>query len=127
MGEARLLRGKAAEKRGRRSEILAALLLWMKFYRILGRRVRTPAGEIDLIARSPGGTLCFIEVKARHNNLAALEFVGARQRSRIAQAARLWLAARPGLHSCAWRYDIITLTPNRLPQHVRDAWRDEGR
>ena len=47
MTEARRL---AAEKRGRRSETFAALLLMLKGYRILGRRVRTHAGEIDLIA-----------------------------------------------------------------------------
>jgi len=33
---------KSAEWRGRSSETLAALLLQLKFYRILGRRVRTP-------------------------------------------------------------------------------------
>src|ERR1700691_629904 len=54
-----------AERRGRSSETLAALLLMCKFYRILGRRVRTHAGEIDLVARSPSGVICFIEVKAR--------------------------------------------------------------
>lgn len=127
MGDARLLRGKAAEKRGRASENLAALLLLLKFYRILGRRVRTPVGEIDLIAHSPGGFLCFIEVKARLHTAAALEAVSIRQRNRIARAAHLWLAARPGLKARALRYDIITIAPNRLPRHLRDAWRDEGR
>ena len=55
----------AAERRGRRSETWAALFLMAKGYRILGRRVRTRAGEIDLVARSPRGVLCFVEVKAR--------------------------------------------------------------
>lgn len=40
-----------AERRGRASESLAAFALILKGYRILGRRVRTPLGEIDLIAR----------------------------------------------------------------------------
>jgi putative endonuclease len=44
---------RAAESRGRSSETLAALLLRLKFYRILGRRIRTHAGEIDLVARAP--------------------------------------------------------------------------
>ena len=64
-------RKKAAERRGRRSELWAALLLMAKGYRILGRRVRTHAGEIDLIARAPSGLVCFIEVKARRETLAA--------------------------------------------------------
>ncbi|MCR4283578.1 MAG: YraN family protein, partial [Bauldia sp.] len=40
---------RAAEKRGRRAETLAAWLLRLKGYRVLARRYKTPAGEIDLI------------------------------------------------------------------------------
>ncbi|HEY4126026.1 MAG TPA: YraN family protein [Rhizomicrobium sp.] len=127
MAEIRLARGRDAEKRGRRSETFAAVLLMLKGYRILGRRVRTKVGEIDLIARAPGGVVCFIEVKARGGEVAALESISARQRSRIGQAAQLWLAARPGLRARAIRYDVIALAPGRLPHHLRDAWRDEGR
>ena len=125
--EPRPARGRGAEKRGRRSEIFAAALLMLKGYRILGRRVRTKVGEIDLIARAPSGIVCFIEVKARGGEVAALESVGARQRGRIGQAAQLWLAARPHLRPLAIRYDVIALAPGRLPHHLRDAWRDEGR
>lgn len=127
MSEVRIARGRNADKRGRRSETFAAALLILKGYRILGRRVRTRVGEIDLIARAPGGIVCFIEVKARGGELAALDSIGARQRLRIGQAARLWLAARPGLRPAAIRYDVIALAPGRLPHHLRDAWRDEGR
>ena len=38
------------ERKGRRAENAAALWLQMKGYRILDRRARTPACEIDLIA-----------------------------------------------------------------------------
>jgi putative endonuclease len=127
MSEIRLSRGRNAEKRGRRSETFAAALLMLKGYRILGRRVRTRAGEIDLIARAPGGVICFIEVKARGGELAALDSISARQRGRIGQAAHLWLASHPGLRPKAIRYDVIALAPGRLPHHLRDAWRDEGR
>src|SRR5438105_2005746 len=72
-------RRQAAEKRGRRSETFAALLLRLKGYRILGRRVRTHAGEIDLIARAPSGLVCFIEVKARTDEALAVDSVGLRQ------------------------------------------------
>jgi len=127
MNEKRMARGRNAEKRGRRSELFAAALLMVKGYRILGRRVRTRAGEIDLVARAPGGVICFIEVKARSAATAALESVGTHQRGRIGQAAQLWLASRPGLRPKAVRYDVIALVPGRLPHHLRDAWRDEGR
>ena len=53
----------AAEKRGRAGETLAALYLRFKGYRILAQRVRTPVGEIDLIAEK-SGIVAFVEVKA---------------------------------------------------------------
>jgi putative endonuclease len=113
----------AAEKRGRRGETLAALLLRLKFYRILGRRVRTHAGEIDLIARAPSGVVCFVEVKARGRERDAAESVGLRQQARIARAAALYLAGRPGLERHGVRFDVVTVSP--LPRHLRDAWRPE--
>jgi putative endonuclease len=112
---------RAAERRGRLSEGLAALLLRLKFYRILGRRVRTHAGEIDLIARSPSGVLCFVEVKARREDRSALESVGSRQRARIARAATLFVAGRNNLTRKGMRFDIITVAP--FPRHIPDAWR----
>ena len=112
---------RAAEWRGRSSEILATLLLRLKFYRILGRRVRTHAGEIDLVARSPSGILCFIEVKARSDDRAALESVTPRQRERIARAAQLFVSGKTSLARKGMRFDIITVAP--YPRHFRDAWR----
>ena len=120
MADARKL---AAEKRGRRSETWAALLLRHKGYRILGRRVRTHAGEIDLIARAPSGLVCFIEVKARGDAGTAIESVGARQQSRIARAAALYVAGKPALRDKGMRFDIVTVSPRALPRHIRDAWR----
>jgi len=114
---------RAAERHGRRSETLAALLLRLKFYRILAKRVRTPLGEIDLIARSPSGVLCFIEVKARTQEGQIAEALGARQRGRIARAAELYLAARPGLAAKGLRFDVVSVAPRRWPRHLRDAWR----
>ncbi|MGZ5923914.1 MAG: YraN family protein, partial [Rhizomicrobium sp.] len=108
----------AAESRGRSSETLAALLLQLKGYRILGRRVRTHAAEIDLVARSPVGMLCFIEVKARAQDRAAVESVGARQRARIERAASLYVAGKPALARKGMRFDIITVAP--FPRHIRD-------
>lgn len=112
---------KAAEKRGRTAERIALMLLVCKGYRILGRRVKTRVGEIDLIARSPFGIICFIEVKARSAESLATDAVGARQRERIARAAFVWLAGKPG----EARFDVITVTPGRLPRHFKDAWRPD--
>ena len=112
---------RAAETRGRSSETLAAWLLRLKFYRILGRRVKTHVGEIDLVARSPRGVLCFIEVKARRDDRTALESVAPRQRARIERAASLYVAGKPNLARRGMRFDIITVAP--FPHHIKDAWR----
>ncbi len=119
MSRTRLLERKQAEKRGRRGEALAALLLRCKGYRILGRRVRTRAGEIDLVARSPSGVVCFVEVKTRPQDDIAAEAVGPRQRARIVRASECYLAGR----KASVRFDVITVVPGRLPRHLRDAWR----
>jgi putative endonuclease len=117
----RLASRKAAEKRGRWGEKLAALLLVCKGYRVLGRRVKTRAGEIDLVAKSPSGTVCFIEVKSRPDEGLATDSIGSRQRGRIVRAAELYLAGK----SSPARFDVITVIPKRLPRHFKDAWRPD--
>jgi putative endonuclease len=111
---------KQAEKRGRHGEALAALLLRCKGYRILDKRVRTRAGEIDLVARSPLGVVCFVEVKTRPQDAIASESVGLRQRARIVRAAELYLAGRHAAKGV--RFDVVTVVPGRFPRHLRDAW-----
>jgi putative endonuclease len=112
-----------AERRGHKSESLAALWLRLKGYRILARRLKTHAGEIDLVAAAPFGPVCFVEVKARAAVLAAAESVGPGQQTRIARAASLYLASRPGLARRGARFDIVAIAPNSLPVHHRDVWR----
>ncbi|HEY4113393.1 MAG TPA: YraN family protein [Rhizomicrobium sp.] len=116
---------KLRERRGRRSETIAALILMLKGYRILGRRVRLPLGEIDIIARAPSGILCFVEVKMRSLGETALDSLGARQQMRIARAAELYLNQQPQLARKGVRFDIVTIGPRGLPRHLRDAWRPD--
>lgn len=109
----------AAEKRGRWGEVLAALLLIAKGYRILGWRVKTRLGEIDLIAKTLSGVVCFIEVKTRPDHETAGQAVGWRQRQRITRAAGFYLAGK----AAATRFDIISVVPGKWPRHLKDAWR----
>ena len=115
-----------AERSGRKAETLAVLWLSCKFYRVLGRRVRTPLGELDLIARAPSGVLCFVEVKVRETMDSASDAIGFRQRDRIARAAALYMGARPALRHNGVRFDAILIAPRRLPLHLKDAWRPEA-
>ena len=112
----------AAEQRGRKGERLAALFLQMRGYRILDRRVRTPLGEVDLIARR-GDLVAFVEVKHRATLDAAAGSVTPQAWQRISRAADFWMARHPALAGCGWRYDIIALAPRHLPRHIQDAWR----
>ena len=112
-----------AEGRGRRSETLAAWALRLKGYRILSRRLKTPLGEIDMVALPLFGPVCFIEVKARADAGTAALSVGMGQRTRIARAANLYLGSRPQLMARGARFDIIAIAPGRWPQHHADAWR----
>ena len=117
------IKRRIAEKNGRRAEFLAGLWLSLKWYRILGRRIRTPAGELDLVALSPRGVLSFVEVKARKTATEALEGISHRQRERIARAAELYLSQCPALRHNPVRFDAILIVPHRLPRHMKDAWR----
>jgi putative endonuclease len=119
-------RRKAAENHGRRSERFAALFLTCKLYRVIGSRVKTRAGELDLVAMSPSGVLCFVEVKARTLEKDAVEAVSVRQRQRIARAAALYLGARPSLRHKSVRFDAVLVTPRHWPRHLKDAWRPDA-
>ena len=116
---------RAAEMRGRRAETRAALWLLCRFYRVIGRRVRTQAGEIDLIARAPSGTLCFIEVKARPSGREAAEAISHRQRARIVRAASLYLKRNPRLRHKGVRFDVILICPGEKLRHIKDAFQAE--
>ncbi len=120
--EARRRRGALARRSGRRAEAWAALWLMAKGYRILGFRLRTRLGEIDLLAQK-GRALAVVEVKQRATVEAALEAVSAEQRDRLRQAAQAVAASRPRLKDLAIRLDLIALAPGRLPAHRPDAWR----
>ncbi|WP_333588029.1 YraN family protein [Phenylobacterium sp.] len=119
--EQRRLRGGAARKTGRRAEALAALWLMAKGYRILGFRLRTRLGEIDLLAQK-GTVLAVVEVKQRATLNAALEAVSLEQRQRLRRAGEAVAGARPRLKALAVRLDLVALSPGRWPAHLADAW-----
>ena len=122
MNLVRQARGAAARTAGRRAEVWAALWLMAKGYRILGFRLRTPQGEIDLLAQR-GRVLAVVEVKQRASLQAALEAVSDVQRERLRRAGRAIAARRPSLQNMAVRLDLIALAPGRLPVHAPDAWK----
>jgi putative endonuclease len=115
----------AAFRHGISAESKASALLLMKGYRILARRFRSPMGEIDIVARRRG-VLVFIEVKARASYDNAVEAVSDRQRRRIVAAAEYWLASHPKEGQGDIRFDVVIVTPGKIPQHIPNAF-DAGR
>lgn len=122
MSQVRSARGAAARLSGRRGEVVAAVWLMLKGYRILGFRLRTPIAEIDLLALR-GRTLAVVEVKRRTSLANALETVTFDQRDRLRRAGALIAARRPALADATVRLDLVALAPKRLPVHIPDAWK----
>ncbi|MGK6319355.1 YraN family protein [Sphingomonas sp. DT-204] len=111
---------RAAEAAGRRGERIAGWWLRLKGWRILARRVRTPAGEVDLIARK-GNLIAFVEVKSRASD-AELDFaIDQRRLSRVAAAAE-YLMPRYAGPGDDIRVDVILLAPRTAPRHIENAW-----
>ena len=102
------------------SEWLAAAMLLGKGYRVLGRRIRTPFGEIDVIALR-GRRLAFVEVKRRATRLEAEAAITPRQAGRIARAAEFWISRHPAYRDHERGLDMVIVVPGRLPLHIPDA------
>ena len=123
MSQARSQRGGAARLSGRRAEVWAALVLMLKGYRILGFRLKTRQGEVDLLALKDR-VLAVVEVKSRATPEAALEAVRIEQRERLRRAGAQLAANRPALRGVTVRLDLIALSPGKWPRHIPDAWPD---
>ena len=110
---------RAAEQRGRRGETLAAWYLRLTGWRIIARRVKTPRGEIDLVARR-GRLVAFVEVKWRASSADLAIALDHYRLRRVVAAATL--AAPRYLHSGDdMRIDAILLAPGRWPRHIANA------
>jgi putative endonuclease len=114
-------------KLGPAGERRAAWFYRLRRYAIVARNARSRGGEIDLIVRR-GGTLVFVEVKARQSLTAGegYDAVDARKRQQIVTLASRWLARHP--HRGEIRYDVVSLFWNGrrfVVTHFADAYRDE--
>lgn len=99
---------------------MAAWYLRFKGWRILARRVRTPRGEVDLVARR-GRAVAFIEVKWRGGGAALDLAIDERRLRRVAAAAEA-IAPRFVRRGDDQRVDVLLLAPWRWPRHVTNAW-----
>ena len=79
---------------GDRGEDLTGDYLLAHGCTLLDRRWRCRYGELDLVARDAGGTVCFVEVKLRSAGALGLprEAVDGRKQARLRAAAALYLS-----------------------------------
>ncbi len=115
------LERKKSEYFGRLGEKIAEIFLRLKFYTIIGRRVKTNLGEIDIIAKR-GKLLIFVEVKIRKNKSKMQEALEAVNKERIYRAAALFLSQNPEYYDYNLRFDVIFIAPSILPYHLAGAF-----
>ncbi len=99
-----ILLGEAGEK-------MAAEYLSEEGYRIIGKNVRYPWGEIDIIARDRD-ELVFVEVRTRSvGKLLPPECtVGPDKIKKLIRAARTWTEGKQ--YEGFWRIDLVAITLN---------------
>ena len=117
--------GQEADRRGRQAESAAEMALERDGWVILARRVRTPAGEIDLIAEREG-LLAIVEVKARPSLAAAAIALTEKQQARLVAAAEIVLLTHPEWGAKGVRFDLLLVDAAGLVRRIADAFRGDG-
>ena len=105
----------SAKAAGDRGEALVARYLLEAGYTLLDRQWRCRFGELDLVARSREGIVCFVEVKLRRTQRfgTGAEQVDQRKREKLRITAELYLQERPAVLQP--RFDVVeVLAPNGL-------------
>ena len=113
-----------ADQRGREGEAEAAMFLAQQGWRIVAERVKTKAGEIDLIAKRTG-LVAFVEVKWRARAASLGDAIDERRLARVAAAvAIVWQDYATNGEDI--RIDVILLAPGHKPTHIENAWMPFG-
>ncbi len=119
-----MLRGRERLHRGQLAEVAAARFLEAQHCIVLLRNYRCRMGEIDIVAREPGGVLLIAEVRLRSRSDfgTAAESVTPRKQLRIMRACRHLLARQPAFARCAIRFDVIEVRPAPGSQSHEVHW-----
>lgn len=99
------MRGAVSYHAGQCAEDSVAQLYLRAGQKIVARRWRGTAGEIDVIARD-GESVIFIEVKKSRSHAAAAERLSLRQMQRISQTASEFLGTEPNGQDTNARFDV---------------------
>lgn len=110
---------------GRWGEEQAARFLQRLGMKIVERNLRTPVGEIDIIARQ-GKVLVFVEVKTRRSDAfgAPQEAVGPAKQRQIIRTA-LWYMGDGKGRGLQPRFDVVAVRPGpkeAMVEHIVNAF-----
>jgi putative endonuclease len=106
------------------AEIIAALYLILKGYKILKWRYKTPQGEIDLIVYGEGYVV-FAEVKQRVNVEEGLLSLTPHMRARITRAALHFIATHKKYADHPMRFDLVAVQLPCKVLHLDNAWQSQ--
>lgn len=101
-------RARRSYRLGVRAEATVRAALVRDGWAVLCQRVRTGAGEVDLVAEK-AGVLAIIEVKARPTLADAAAALLPRQRTRLLAAAEILLAEHPDWGKAGVRFDVLVV------------------
>ena len=115
---------------GQAGESAAEQYLRRKGYRIVARNLRSPVGELDLVAED-GQVLVFVEVKARRTDTfgGAIHAVHERKQKKLIQLAAQYLA-RHHIKNRLCRFDVVLLQGTDAAasqiEHIQNAFEISG-
>jgi putative endonuclease len=117
-------KGSRAHALGVRAEHAACAALARDGWAVLARRLRTEAGELDVLAERDG-ILAIVEVKARATLADAAAALSQRQQARLLAAAEIVLAAHPDWGVNGVRFDLMAVDEAGAVRRISDAFRVE--
>lgn len=108
--------------KGRSGEDAAVQYLVARGYTILERNYFTRCGEIDIVARAPGGTTVFVEVKSGSGSRYGhpLFWVTRRKQTQILRMAQAYRRERP-CDGQPCRMDVIAVCDGVI-DHLENAF-----
>jgi putative endonuclease len=118
-------KGTRAHALGMSAEDAACAALGRDGWAVLGRRVRTEAGELDILAERDG-VLAIAEVKARPTLADAAAALSPRQQARLLAAAEIVLAQHPEWGLNGVRFDLLVVDAAGAVRRISDAFRVES-
>ena len=92
-------------------------------YRVVARRAKTPAGELDLIlVDAQARRLVFCEVKFRTDLVSAAYAIAPAQQQRLLRAGDFWAGSRPEYRNFSLQFDAFLVDGAGQTRRIENAF-----